>query len=206
MYNGELFTLSKSTKNIQLLKNISGLLNLKVNTSITPLTTWNNTQKTPKILFHFLKDVQSELGLIDPDLLSAGKHIAICENLSMDDELTLIKHGFSGATKACSPAHAIMQMLDNVLEGNLFFSLSALSHYIQTQQKPSKPSKQHALFQGITKKEKEVLSFICMGLSNSEAANKMNVSINTIKMHLQNIYKKTDCKSRGQLLVKYNQL
>ncbi|MCG9747734.1 LuxR C-terminal-related transcriptional regulator [Shewanella sp. Isolate8] len=206
MYNGEIFTLSQSPKNIQLLKHVSGLLNLKVNTSANSLTAWHTPQQIPKILFHFLNDVHGELGQIDSGLLSAGKHIAICESLSMEDELTLIKHGFSGATKACSPAHAIVQMLDNVLEGNLFFSLSALSHYIQTQQQPAKASERHALFQGITKKEKEVLSFICKGLSNSEAANKMNVSINTIKMHLQNIYKKTDCKSRGQLLVKYNQI
>lgn len=207
MYNGELFTLSRCPRNIQFLKSTAGLLNLKTNTqtSIDPLVSWKNSEHEKKILFHFINNVQNDLVNIPPAVMEDGKHVAICESLSLDDELILLKLGFSAAVNTEEPAHNTLKMIDNVLSENLHFSLKALSKYILTQQKKSLSSNQVTLFSGITKKEKEALSFVCKGLRNSEIANKMNVSVNTIKMHLQNIYKKTDCKSRGQLLVKYQQ-
>ncbi|QYK02000.1 helix-turn-helix transcriptional regulator [Shewanella psychrotolerans] len=209
MYNGELFTLSRCPRNIQFLKSTAGLLNLKTNIlthqNTDPLVSWKNSEHEKKILFHFINNVQNDLVNIPPAVMDDGKHVAICENLSLDDELILLKLGFSAAANTEEPAHNTLKMIDNVLSENLHFSLKALSKYILTQQKKSLSSNQVTLFSGITKKEKEVLSFVCKGLRNSEIANKMNVSVNTIKMHLQNIYKKTDCKSRGQLLVKYQQ-
>lgn len=207
MYNGELFTLSKCPRNIKFLRSTAGLLNLKTNTqtSIDPLVSWKESQHEQKILFHFINNVQNDLVDIPPAVMEDGKHVAICETLTLDDELTLLKLGFSAAANTEEPPHKTLKMIDNILSENLHFSLKALSKYILTQQKKSLPSNHVTLFSGITKKEKEVLSFVCKGLSNSEIANKMNVSINTVKMHLQNIYKKADCKSRGQLLVKYQQ-
>ena len=209
MYNGELFTLSKCPKNIQFLRSTAGLLNLKTNihthTNIDLLVSWKNAEHGKKILFHFINNVQHDLIDIPLAVMKDGKHVAICKNLSVDDELILLKLGFSAAANTEEPAHNTLKMIDNVLSENLHFSLKALSKYILTQQKKSLPSNHVTFFANITKKEKEVLSFVCKGLSNSEIANKMNVSVNTIKMHLQNIYKKTDCKSRGQLLVKYQQ-
>ena len=50
----------------------------------------------------------------------------------------------------------------------------------------------------LTEKQKEVLRHLLKGLSNSEIANKMNISPGTVNTHLDNIYLKLGCSSRGE--------
>lgn len=52
----------------------------------------------------------------------------------------------------------------------------------------------------LTKKEKEVLTCLCHGLSYKEIAEKMYVSINTVNFHIKNIYRKMNINSRNELL------
>ena len=54
----------------------------------------------------------------------------------------------------------------------------------------------------LSKREKEVLTFLTTGLSNEEIAKKMFVSKNTIKTHIKNIYSKLDVKNRIQAIKK----
>lgn len=49
---------------------------------------------------------------------------------------------------------------------------------------------------GLSKREIEVLEFMAAGLSNQEIADKMFVSLNTIKTHTSNIFSKLDVKRR----------
>lgn len=49
---------------------------------------------------------------------------------------------------------------------------------------------------GLSKREIEVLQFMAEGLSNQEIADKMFVSLNTIKTHTSNIFSKLDVKRR----------
>jgi ATP/maltotriose-dependent transcriptional regulator MalT len=44
--------------------------------------------------------------------------------------------------------------------------------------------------------EIEVYNLLCQGLSNEEIANARNVSVNTIKTQLKNIYSKLNVKNR----------
>lgn len=49
---------------------------------------------------------------------------------------------------------------------------------------------------GLSKREIEVLEFMAQGLSNQEIADKMFVSLNTIKTHTSNLFSKLDVKRR----------
>lgn len=49
---------------------------------------------------------------------------------------------------------------------------------------------------GLSKREMEVLELMAQGLSNQEIADKMFVSLNTIKTHTSNIFSKLDVKRR----------
>lgn len=55
-------------------------------------------------------------------------------------------------------------------------------------------------------REMEVLKYLKEGLSNTEIANSLFVSINTVKTHLLNIYTKFDVHSRTEALAKANEL
>lgn len=49
---------------------------------------------------------------------------------------------------------------------------------------------------GLSKREIEVLTFMAQGLSNQEIADKMFVSLNTVKTHTSNLFSKLDVKRR----------
>ena len=59
---------------------------------------------------------------------------------------------------------------------------------------------------GLTLKETEILNLVQTGYSNVEVASKLYVSRNTVKKHLQNIYKKVDVTNRTSLCYKINHL
>lgn len=51
---------------------------------------------------------------------------------------------------------------------------------------------------GLSKREWEVLSLLSEGFSNQEIADKLFVSLNTVKTHVSNLYLKLDVKRRTQ--------
>ncbi|WP_068985777.1 MULTISPECIES: response regulator transcription factor [Lysinibacillus] len=55
----------------------------------------------------------------------------------------------------------------------------------------------------ITRREKELLMYLCKGFKNVEIASYLYVSENTVKKHLQNLYRKFKVTSRTQLALKY---
>ncbi len=52
----------------------------------------------------------------------------------------------------------------------------------------------------LSPREKEIISFLANGLSNSEIANRLNLSEKTIKAHLYNIYRKLNVRNRSHLI------
>jgi len=59
---------------------------------------------------------------------------------------------------------------------------------------------------GISKRELEVLQLMSEGLSNNEIAERMFVSLNTIKTHSSNLFVKMDVKRRTQAIEKGRKL
>ncbi|MFX4953097.1 helix-turn-helix transcriptional regulator [Acinetobacter baumannii] len=59
----------------------------------------------------------------------------------------------------------------------------------------------------VTKKEKIILSYVVCGKTNWEMARILNISENSIKFHLKNLFKKTNSNNRSHLVsiaFKYN--
>ena len=61
----------------------------------------------------------------------------------------------------------------------------------------------YEFLQSLTEREKEVVYGLLKGLSYKLIAEKMEISINTVRKHIRNIYTKLDINSKGQLLGKY---
>ncbi len=54
----------------------------------------------------------------------------------------------------------------------------------------------------ISPREKEVVALLAIGLSYQRIADKLDISHETVKKHLKNIYKKLKVKNKVQALVK----
>jgi DNA-binding NarL/FixJ family response regulator len=59
---------------------------------------------------------------------------------------------------------------------------------------------------GISKREYEVLELIAQGLSNQEIAEKLFVSLNTVKTHSSNLFMKLDARRRTQAVLRAKEL
>ncbi len=53
---------------------------------------------------------------------------------------------------------------------------------------------------GISRRETEIINEICNGLSNQQIADRLFISLQTVKDHTHRIYGKTDCTGRAQLI------
>ncbi|MEX2235760.1 MAG: LuxR C-terminal-related transcriptional regulator [Cyclobacteriaceae bacterium] len=59
---------------------------------------------------------------------------------------------------------------------------------------------------GISKREHEVLALMALGFSNQEIADKLFVSLNTVKTHSSNLFLKLDVKRRTQAIQRAKEL
>lgn len=59
---------------------------------------------------------------------------------------------------------------------------------------------------GISKREHEVLELMAQGLSNQEIADKLFVSLNTVKTHTSNLFLKLEAKRRTDAIRKAKEL
>jgi len=57
----------------------------------------------------------------------------------------------------------------------------------------------------LTQREKEVLTLVTQGHPNKIIAEKLHISLNTLKVHIRNLYGKIGVENRTQILVKMNQ-
>jgi DNA-binding NarL/FixJ family response regulator len=60
-----------------------------------------------------------------------------------------------------------------------------------------------AQLEGLTAREKEVLELVMQGLDNQEIADRMGVSLATVRFHLQHIYDKLHIHSRNEMIFKF---
>jgi DNA-binding CsgD family transcriptional regulator len=58
---------------------------------------------------------------------------------------------------------------------------------------------------GLTPRESEILYYLGQGCTNAHIASLLNVSENTVKFHIKNIYLKLDVKNRIQALIRCNE-
>ena len=57
----------------------------------------------------------------------------------------------------------------------------------------------------LSKRELEVLKLLSEGLANKEISDRLNISVDTVRVHNRNIYDKLHVNSRTQAAMKYRQ-
>lgn len=72
--------------------------------------------------------------------------------------------------------------------------------------KPSETNEKAIKALGLTRREVELLGSLSSGKSNKEIARELDISPNTVKTHLANLYEKLGVKNRTQAVTKATEL
>jgi len=133
----------------------------------------------------------------NPDL----KIIALTMFCDEEYYYKMIQAGVSGYILKESGKDELAAALNAIIAGENYFSQKVLHNIIVNINNP-KTVKKSSSTQEIkfTRRELEILTLICQGLSNSEISDKLCLSLRTIEGHKSNLFSKTGVKSSISLV------
>lgn len=105
--------------------------------------------------------------------------------------------------KRSSPAE-VRRAIQDVREGGAPMSAEIARRVVEAFHKPQPPAVAPASEQvHLSKRETEILEFLSQGLANKEIADKLTLSVETVRVHLKRIYDKLHVHSRTEAAMKY---
>lgn len=122
--------------------------------------------------------------------------------LSMyDDRVSVeksLKAGAKGFVVKISAADEIVDAISEVLKGQFYLSKSVSKYIVQGYLDKSAPRRRGS--SGLTHKEREILQLIAEGHSSKQIAKSLNLSLNTVHVHRNNIMKKLGIHKQAELV------
>ena len=162
---------------------------------------------------HNIDAVIMDLGLPSMNGIEATRKIKSINNkikviilTSHNSEEEVLESIKAGANAYCSKDINPDRLADTVLsviEGAIWFDPKISDFVLRALSSESK--KQSYDFDedyNLTDIEKEVLDYICEGLNNGEISKILDVSVNTVKVHVSSIIQKLGVEDRTQVVVK----
>ncbi len=114
-------------------------------------------------------------------------------------ELEAITSGIRGIFYRNCPFKLMVKGVSAMLSNELWFSREAMSAFLLGKQnRPAEPALLEETQNELSQREKEILLMLAAGATNKDIAQKLFLSLNTIKSHIYNIYKKIDVPNRLQ--------
>jgi LuxR family transcriptional regulator, positive regulator of biofilm formation len=109
---------------------------------------------------------------------------------------TLLSHPIQGLLSTGTEMPLLKKALKAITEGHIWIDNELVKALLQDAGALSKTGK----INGITGREQEIIACVAQGLSNKEIAGRLVLSENTVKAHLNTIFKKLNITSRVKLM------
>jgi len=114
----------------------------------------------------------------------------------------MLQAGASGYVPKRAAPEELLRAIHVVAEGNVFLepkvAKDLVSDYLTRVQEGSERNS----YDGLTEREREVLTLIAQDETNQSIANTLAISVNTVERHRENIMRKLNLHTRTEL-VKY---
>lgn len=119
---------------------------------------------------------------------------------SLQEAVALLQTGVRGYGNRKMRKENLFLALESVKAGHIWLPPDILVLLIDLiPQGKTGSAREEDLFVGLSKREKEVAGFVAQGMTNQAMAEKMFISLRTIKAHLSSIYDKTGLRNRLEL-------
>jgi two-component system, NarL family, nitrate/nitrite response regulator NarL len=124
-----------------------------------------------------------------------GKVLVVTASVGDTEVCDLIRRGVTGIfMKHGSPA-SLIQGIRGAVDGKAFFDEELLRRALKQVTDANVTGGQK-----LTERERQVLSFVCEGLTNKEIAARLKISETAVKSSLQQLFAKTGVRTRSQLV------
>lgn len=112
-------------------------------------------------------------------------------NAAPDVPRQVMQLGGAGFCSKSEPPHRLLETILAVAEGRMVFPFMDVS-------KPGADP-----FSSLTAREQELLAALSLGRTNAQIAGDLDISLNTVKFHLKNLFSKLNVKNRAQAVACY---
>ncbi|MEU3722833.1 response regulator transcription factor [Streptomyces sp. NPDC031705] len=113
-----------------------------------------------------------------------------------------LRAGASGFLLKDTPPERLLAAVALIAEGEMLFAPTVTRRLVETfAHRPEAPRAQPASLGDLTERETEVLHLVGQGLTNEQIAQRLVVSIATVKTHLNRVMSKLGLQSRAQAVV-----
>jgi DNA-binding NarL/FixJ family response regulator len=113
-------------------------------------------------------------------------------DLSSDTIKSMIAEGLGGILPKDADSKQLLKAIRKIHEGELWIDHQTLREVLRRN-----PDRHHDIH--LTKKEIDILNFVCSGFTNKEIANRLFISEQTVKSHCNHLFKKFGVSSRLKL-------
>lgn len=137
-------------------------------------------------------------------ILHASPHIAVLVVTMFDDDESVfaaMRAGARGYLLKDARHDDLIRAVTAVSCGDAIFSPAIARRMIQYFSQSQSRMASH-LFPELTEREREVLTFVAQGRSNEMIANRMSLSLKTVRNHVSNILSKLQVRDRAQAIIK----
>ena len=130
----------------------------------------------------------------------AGRVLVLAEGFSDPSAFALLRLGAKGLVNYAEVTRTLPQALQTVVDGGLWVGRALLSRFVDSAL-CTVPLRVYATgFEGLTRRERQVLEAVLDNLSNKEIARRLHMSERTAKFHVSNLLVKHGVRRRADLL------
>ncbi|AWM79878.1 DNA-binding response regulator [Gammaproteobacteria bacterium ESL0073] len=162
------------------------------------------------------ESIHPDVVLLDLDMPTMGGREALPQLLSTQPELAVLILTVSENTNdltECMRIGARGYLLKNIntdfllnsirkaVDGDSVLSPEMTTKLVNQLRAPTVPENHDALYETLTPREKETLTWLTKGVSNKEIARALDLTESTVKVHVQNLLRKLNLHSRVQAAV-----
>jgi DNA-binding NarL/FixJ family response regulator len=120
-----------------------------------------------------------------------------------DKIFAALKAGACGyLLKRSNPAE-VREAIHDVRSGGAPMSPEIARRVVEAFHQPVKSSPSTVDEVKLSKRETEILELLCEGLANKEIADRLDISVETVRVHLKHVYEKLHVRSRTEAAMKF---
>jgi len=118
-----------------------------------------------------------------------------------DKIFAALKAGASGYLLKRSTPAEVRDAIRDVRQGGAPMTAEIARRVVEAFHQPVKTGQTDDL--KLSKRETEILELLCEGLANKEIADRLDISVETVRVHLKHVYEKLHVRSRTEAAMKF---